>query len=791
MTLDFNVFEQTIEQLPSESIPRNGSRKYLNLRFNLGKDWENLTATAYLQHGDNSTPIIVIDGEEVAVPDYYAAQSSFMLMLIGIGPGGVEIPTNILCITLGDAGTGWTSIPADPESPAYAQLVAIAEDARANARAAALSAQEAANAKSAYQIAVANGFVGTESEWLASLVGATGPQGPKGDTGATGPQGPKGDAGETGPQGPKGDPGVSARFEIVGAYALAPKEEPTVTEMPGSTAQDRLYRLGIPIGDKGAKGDKGDKGDTGATGPQGPKGETGETGPQGPKGDTGGTSLPVARANVPAVGSNDAYTATGELLPVVSVANNPEQIGAVGKGLQIVFIPYVANKTESPTLQLNGGEVIPIRMRWYTNKGTNENAPEATTNVEVGSLMRGVPYTLTFCGKYWLVDSQITSPSFDNLTRDKLQRVANNFIGASGANEFAVPINYRDGVIGNAMISTTEAEKESNKINLLSEGKASEMIRKNVTAEWVAFITNGPGGEPEDFAQTLSEGEYFFENADVSIYLWFKAYVTVVEESFSGSSRKTTFMLILYEDGVNYLYAFANGQKIIETELDFSGTGDIRLLREGHSYDVLTSKDIPHPTSADNGKYIGCENGKATWLPVEASGGGDGDKWELINEFEIPEGAEESKVLSFTKDSNGNDFSLKKALILARFPPYTGESTIPNFSFASINEITSGGGIAGIPLGYTGVWPVLSKTNGIGAAYFVDVSGVFWVEKSLKTELGDLRNGKRTFSNNNSINNIDKEWMAIPNVIGEIHEIGGRAMLIYPGCWFALYGVRA
>ena len=61
MTLDFNVFEQTIEQLPSESIPRNGSRKYLNLRFNLGKDWENLTATAYLQHGDNSTPIIVSD----------------------------------------------------------------------------------------------------------------------------------------------------------------------------------------------------------------------------------------------------------------------------------------------------------------------------------------------------------------------------------------------------------------------------------------------------------------------------------------------------------------------------------------------------------------------------------------------------------------------------------------------------------------------------------------------------------------------------------------------------------
>lgn len=197
---------------------------------------------------------------------------------------------------------------------------------------------------------------------------------------------------------------------------------------------------------------------------------------------------------------------------------------------------------------------------------------------------------------------------------------------------------------------------------------------------------------------------------------------------------------------------------------------------------------IPRPTSADNGKYLGCENGAATWMPVEASGGGD--KWELINEFTIPEGAEESNSLSLTKDSNGNDFSLKKALLLANFPPYTGESTIPNISFANINGKTSGSDV-GVPLGYTGVWPVLSKTSGIGSAYFVDVSGIFWREKSLKTDYVGLNRGKRLFCNLNNKNNTDKEWMAIPNVIEEIHEIGGSAMLIYSGCWFALYGVRA
>lgn len=53
--------------------------------------------------------------------------------------------------------------------------------------------------KSAYQIAVENGFVGDEAAWLLSLKGA------KGEVGATGPKGPPGQPGATGE---KGDPGA-------------------------------------------------------------------------------------------------------------------------------------------------------------------------------------------------------------------------------------------------------------------------------------------------------------------------------------------------------------------------------------------------------------------------------------------------------------------------------------------------------------------------------------------------------------------------------------------------------
>lgn len=55
-----------------------------------------------------------------------------------------------------------------------------------------------ADGASAYEVAVANGFVGTEAEWLESLVG------PVGADGATGPQGPAGADGAPGADGADG-----------------------------------------------------------------------------------------------------------------------------------------------------------------------------------------------------------------------------------------------------------------------------------------------------------------------------------------------------------------------------------------------------------------------------------------------------------------------------------------------------------------------------------------------------------------------------------------------------------
>lgn len=63
--------------------------------------------------------------------------------------------------------------------------------AEANAKFA-LKGEAGVRGLSAYEVAVANGYTGTQTQWLASLKGATGAKGDKGDTGAKGETGAKG-----------------------------------------------------------------------------------------------------------------------------------------------------------------------------------------------------------------------------------------------------------------------------------------------------------------------------------------------------------------------------------------------------------------------------------------------------------------------------------------------------------------------------------------------------------------------------------------------------------------------
>ena len=190
-------------------------------------------------------------------------------------------------------------------------------------------------------------------------------------------------------------------------------------------------------------------------------------------------------------------------------------------------------------------------------------------------------------------------------------------------------------------------------------------------------------------------------------------------------------------------------------------------------------------TSATVGQTIKVKavdtDGKPTaWEAAEA-----GEKWEKIAEIIIPDDAEESNALTIDKDINGQPFSLLKARLCGKFPKYTGGSTIPGFSFAMLNGRANGNPS---PAVYTSLWPKVETARLVGVVYEVDVSGVQVIESVLRSAGGGWNENMGMYGSSNStyVKYFTDSLWAKP-----ITSIGGTGMLIYPGCKFVLYGVRA
>ena len=201
-----------------------------------------------------------------------------------------------------------------------------------------------ADGLSAYEVAVKNGFEGTEADWLESLVG---PAGPTGETGPGGPQGERGPQGEKGEPGEKGDKGDTGEQGIQG--------------IPGEKGEKG--DTGAPGAD-GAKGDKGDKGDTGATGAQGEPGKDGADGKDGTSAthSWNGTVLTITSAS---------GTSSADLKGDKGDKGDPGEPGADGAD----YILTDADKTEIAEM---AAELVEI--------------PDSSQNVEIDT-------TLTQSGK--------------------------------------------------------------------------------------------------------------------------------------------------------------------------------------------------------------------------------------------------------------------------------------------------------------------------------------------------------------------------------------------------------
>lgn len=321
-------------------------------------------------------------------------------------------------------------------------------------------------------------------------------------------------------------------------------------------------------------------------------------------------SLPVAFA-----GSSDgiAYTAADatstSVLPMVKTGSEGTRIG---KGRQIVFVPNIENTNDAPTLQINEGEIIPIRQRAPVNQSNNSEAPDATLPIPAGTIMKGVPYTLSFCGKYWLID-QVAQYS---CAEDKYQAAAMRKIAAVAADMLddtilGVPIinsaENTDSKVTVATILRSVSEKASlprdGSVQLPTEQRVGEMICRDMTTEYAGWTpTSDIQKTVENYAKTLADGRYRVVDDAIGRYEM---------EIFTVVNGQQYRIIREYTDECCYISFYCGDATVlyIDTEV-----GEVQV----GSRTMITNDNIPLPTTADVGKVlVASAQNSAIWMAVE------------------------------------------------------------------------------------------------------------------------------------------------------------------------------
>ena len=121
MIIRLKVFEQTLSIADTKSVPRKGSKDYLALQFMFSSDWKDLKKVCYLQHGEVSQPIDVVDGL-VEVHEWFTEQDSFDVTLFGKN-GSQEVPTNVVSLRLDKSNTLWEHDAPEPQQSWMAKII--------------------------------------------------------------------------------------------------------------------------------------------------------------------------------------------------------------------------------------------------------------------------------------------------------------------------------------------------------------------------------------------------------------------------------------------------------------------------------------------------------------------------------------------------------------------------------------------------------------------------------------------------------------------------------------------
>ena len=246
---------------------------------------------------------------------------------------------------------------------------------------------------SAYQIAVEQGYQGSESDWLSSL---------------------KGDKGEKGNTRAKGNPGQDGA-EGKSAYAIA------VEHGYEDSEEKWLLSLKGEKGDTGERGEKGEKGDPGDRGLQGVPGEKGEKGDAGVAGKDGFSPI----ANV---------VKDGSVITITITDKNGTTTVTLTEGAAVDLTPYakvnyvdekVQELSDSLTYTLQEHTLSITHLEDKSHTHENQSALDQITADKIaqwdgfGTQINGLSTKVTVYSEKTERTLESLQKQIDNLTNDR------------------------------------------------------------------------------------------------------------------------------------------------------------------------------------------------------------------------------------------------------------------------------------------------------------------------------------------------------------------------------------
>ena len=231
--MKFLVKKQQIDCIERDKLA-DGQIAFVSFRFVFDNEWEGLYKVVQFMQGENTYNISLgVDGYSCKMPSELQAGCAEM-SLFGYAPDdetALRATTAAIKLRIEQSGFSSSGSEVVPPTPdLYQQLIAKIDEKIASVHDGA-NGKDGVDGASAYEIAVENGYTGTEAEWLSSLKGEKGDageqgiqgiQGEKGDTGEQGLQGIQGEKGEKGDTGAAGKDGMNGTDGRDGANGFSP-----------------------------------------------------------------------------------------------------------------------------------------------------------------------------------------------------------------------------------------------------------------------------------------------------------------------------------------------------------------------------------------------------------------------------------------------------------------------------------------------------------------------------------------------------------------------------------------